>query len=93
MSRDYVCYQRRHCTGEAQHSGIQEYHLIQAMLWTTQNVSSPQLLESQILELIIIFLAGQQSGWEWQIFDVGGCRTTVGQSYLEESPQADRLIT
>ena len=60
--------------------GIQEYRLVfKNGPWDNPNLKGIPLLSYSIdiyLRLTLI-VADNQPGWEWRIFDVGGCRTLV----------------
>lgn len=62
--------------------GIQEYRLLfKTGPWDNHPTSIPLPFCSNGIHLTLI-VGDKQPGWEWQIFDVGGCRTLVGISSI-----------
>ena len=57
--------------------GIQEYRLVFKNGPLDNHIGIPLHFYSNDICLTLI-LADDQPGWEWLIFDVGGCRTLVG---------------
>ena len=57
--------------------GIQEYRLLFKNGPWDNPTGIPSIFYSNDIYLTLI-VADKQPGWEWHIFDVGGCRTLVG---------------
>lgn len=77
-SRDYVVTDDDIMRARLRTVGIQEHSLFfKQGPWDNPKCKQLQWF-TNIFELIVP-LAGKESGWEWRMFDVGGCRTTVGE--------------
>lgn len=76
-SRDYVVSDNDIVRARLRTVGIQEHRLKFANgPYDSQKSTSPAILYNDIC--FILFVEGsRESGWEWRIFDVGGCRTSV----------------
>jgi hypothetical protein len=60
--------------------GIQEYRLVFKNGPWDNCKGIPLLFYNNDIHLTLI-VADKQPGWEWHIFDVGGCRTLVGDQW------------
>jgi len=80
-TRDYVVTDDDIVRARLRTVGIQEHRLFLTKPGWDTTKGKAFLLESSH-EYPLTRLAGGKGGWEWRIFDVGGCRTSVRDQRL-----------